>query len=145
MMRTLFLAVALTAIAASPVSAQLGQIGKGLAIAKKAQDLRDLQMTDQEEQELGAAVSERIRTRYGVAQDAAVHRYLALVGGALAQGSTRPALPDRVSAAPIWTALLFWIARMVCFSVTCTISCASTPTSSASFLISARAPRVMCT
>ena len=72
---------------------QLGQIGKGLAIAKKAQDLRDLQMTDQEEQELGAAVSERIRTRYGVAQDAAVHRYLALVGGALAQGSTRPALP----------------------------------------------------
>ena len=93
MMRTLFLAVALTAIAASPVSAQLGQIGKGLAIAKKAQDLRDLQMTDQEEQELGAAVSERIRTRYGVAQDAAVHRYLALVGGALAQGSTRPALP----------------------------------------------------
>ena len=50
-------------------------------------------MTDAEEQQLGAAVSERIRTRYGVVQDAAVHRYVALVGGALAQGSTRPALP----------------------------------------------------
>lgn len=72
---------------------QLGQIGKGLSIAKKANDVRDLQMTDAEEQELGAAVSERIRTRYGVVQDAAVHRYLALVGTALAQGSTRPALP----------------------------------------------------
>jgi len=72
---------------------QLGQIGKGVSIAKKANDVRDLQMTDEEEAELGAAVSERIRTRYGVVQDAAVHRYLALVGTALAQGSTRPALP----------------------------------------------------
>ncbi len=72
---------------------QLGQIGKGVSIAKKANDVRDLQMTDAEEQELGANVSERIRERYGVVQDAAVHRYLALVGTALAQGSTRPGLP----------------------------------------------------
>ncbi len=72
---------------------QLGQITKGVQIAKKANDVRDLAMTDAEEQELGAAVSERIRTRYGVVQDAAVHRYIALVGTALAQGSTRPALP----------------------------------------------------
>ena len=72
---------------------QLGQIGKGISIAKKANEVRDLQMTDAEEQALGAAVSERIRTRYGVVQDAAVHRYLALVGTTLAQGSTRPALP----------------------------------------------------
>jgi predicted Zn-dependent protease len=72
---------------------QLGQIGKGVSIAKKANDVRDLSMTDAEEQALGAAVSERIRIRYGVVQDADVHRYLALVGTALAQGSTRPALP----------------------------------------------------
>ena len=72
---------------------QLGQIGKGLSIAKKAQDVRDLQMSDAEEQELGAQVSERIRTRYGVVQDAGAHRYVALVGTALAQGSTRPNLP----------------------------------------------------
>jgi predicted Zn-dependent protease len=69
---------------------QFGQIGSAV---KKASDLRDLQMTDQEEQQLGAAVSERIRTRYGVVQDAAVHRYVALVGNALAASSTRPALP----------------------------------------------------
>jgi hypothetical protein len=72
---------------------QLGQIGKGVSIAKKANDVRELQMTDAEEQKLGEAVSERIRTRYGVVQDAGVHRYVALVGGALAQVSTRPNLP----------------------------------------------------
>jgi len=81
------------AVAEGEGGTQLGQIGKGVSIAKKANDVRDLQMTDAEEQQLGAAVSERIRTRYGVVQDAAVHKYLALVGGALAQGSTRPALP----------------------------------------------------
>ena len=50
------------------------------------------QLTDAEEQQLGAAVSERIRTRYGVVQDAAVHRYVALVGTALAQVSAGPNL-----------------------------------------------------
>ena len=93
MMRTGILVIALSVAAAGSASAQLGQIGKGISIAKKANDVRDLQMTDAEEQQLGEAVSERIRTRYGVVQDAAVHRYLALVGGALAQGSKRPALP----------------------------------------------------
>ena len=70
-----------------------GGITKGMSIAKKAQDVRDLQMTDAEEQELGKQVSDKIRTRYGVVQDAAVHRYVGLVGLALAQGSTRPNLP----------------------------------------------------
>lgn len=70
-----------------------GGLTKGLSIAKKAQDVRDLQMTDAEEQQLGQQVSERIRARYGVVQDAAVHRYISLVGLALAQGSTRPGLP----------------------------------------------------
>ena len=79
--------------AVSPVYAQLGQINKGLGIAKKANEVRDLEMTDAEEQQLGQAVSERIRVRYGVVQDAAVHRYLGLVGRVLAQGSTRPNLP----------------------------------------------------
>ena len=70
-----------------------GRITKGLSIAKKANDVRELQMTDAEEQELGKQVSEKIRTRYGVVQDAGVHRYVSLVGLALAQGSTRPTLP----------------------------------------------------
>lgn len=70
-----------------------GGLSKGLGIAKKAQDVRDLQVTEAEEQELGKQVSEKIRVRYGVVQDAKVHRYVALVGTALAQGSSRPALP----------------------------------------------------
>jgi predicted Zn-dependent protease len=81
------------ALESAPSAAQLGQINKGLSVAKKANDVRDLQMTDAEEQALGEQVSERIRARYGVVQDAAVHKYISLVGTALAQGSTRPALP----------------------------------------------------
>jgi predicted Zn-dependent protease len=68
-------------------------VTKGLGIAKKANDVRELQMTDAEEQALGKQVSDKIRTRYGVVQDANVHRYVSLVGLALAQGSPRPALP----------------------------------------------------
>jgi len=72
---------------------QIGGISKGLGIAKKANDVRELRMTDEEEQQLGANVSDRIRLRYGVVQNASVHRYVSLVGTALAQGSTRPNLP----------------------------------------------------
>jgi predicted Zn-dependent protease len=81
------------ALVATPAAGQIGGIGKGLSIAKKANDIRELRMTDAEEQQLGLNVSERIRTRYGVVQDAAVHRYVSLVGMAMAQGSTRPNLP----------------------------------------------------
>lgn len=94
MMRTTALvAVAVFGASLGVEGKQLGQITKGVQVAQKANEVRDLAMTDAEEQELGTAVSERIRTRYGVVQDANVHRYLALVGTALAQGSTRPALP----------------------------------------------------
>jgi predicted Zn-dependent protease len=72
---------------------QLGGITKGLSIAKKAQDVRDLSMTDKEELALGELVSTKIRDRYGVVQDANVHRYITLVGSALAMNSTRPNLP----------------------------------------------------
>ena len=94
MMRmTALVAIAVFGASLGVEGKQLGQITKGIQVAQKANEVRDLAMTDAEEQELGTAVSERIRTRYGVVQDAAVHRYLALVGTALAQGSTRPALP----------------------------------------------------
>ena len=94
MMRmTALVAIAVCGASLGVEGKQLGQITKGIQVAQKANEVRDLAMTDAEEQELGTAVSERIRTRYGVVQDAAVHRYLALVGTALAQGSTRPALP----------------------------------------------------
>lgn len=81
---------------ASPAAAharQIGDVTKGLSIAKKANDVRELRMTDEEEQALGNLVSGKIRDRYGVVQDASVHRYVSLVGMVLAQASTRPNLP----------------------------------------------------
>jgi beta-barrel assembly-enhancing protease len=61
-------------------------------VLKRAEQLRDLQVTDEEELQLGAEVSERVRERYGVAQDPAAHRYVTLVGTLLAKKSTRPGL-----------------------------------------------------
>jgi predicted Zn-dependent protease len=86
-------ALVLAHFSAPEAEAQIGGISKGLGIAKKANDVRELRMTDAEEQQLGLNVSERIRTRYGVVQDANVHRYVSLVGTAMAIGSTRPTLP----------------------------------------------------
>ena len=94
MMRSLIIFSIVTVVGAAGADArQLGGISKGLGMAKKANDVRELRMTDAEEQELGKQVSEKIRVRYGVVQDADVHRYVSLVGLAMAQGSTRPALP----------------------------------------------------
>jgi beta-barrel assembly-enhancing protease len=69
-----------------------GQLG---SVLKRAQQMRDIQMTDDEETKLGEAVSERIRQRYGVVQDPAVHKYVSLVGRALTQAGTRPGLQWR--------------------------------------------------
>jgi predicted Zn-dependent protease len=79
------------ALAATPVASaeQLGKLGGAL---KRANQVRDVQMTDVEEAQLGAEVSQRIRARYGVVQNQAVHRYVALVGTALTQVSSRPGL-----------------------------------------------------
>lgn len=67
-----------------------GQFGQ---ILKRAKQLRDVEMTDEEVRQLGAAVSERIRERYGVVQDPAIHKYVTLVGTLLAQASDEPDLP----------------------------------------------------
>jgi predicted Zn-dependent protease len=84
------LTAAVPALAAPAAGAgQLGSVMKGV------QQFRDVQMTDQEEQQLGQAVSEKIRKRYGVVQDAAIHKYVSLVGSVLAQASSRPNLAWR--------------------------------------------------
>jgi predicted Zn-dependent protease len=62
------------------------------ALAKRAGQLRELVITEDEEIRLGAEVSERVRERYGVVQDAAAHRYVTLVGTLLVRKSTRPKL-----------------------------------------------------
>jgi predicted Zn-dependent protease len=88
-MKRFVLAGVLAAACVAPAAEAGGQFGQ---IMKRAQQFKDVEMTDAEEQQLGAAVSERIRQRYGVVQDPAVHKYVTLVGGALAQSSSRPGL-----------------------------------------------------
>ena len=65
--------------------------------ADTALDVKDevdrFSFSEDEEIELGLAISNRIRARYGVVQDPAVTRYLSLVGSAVAAESGRPQLP----------------------------------------------------
>ena len=93
-------AAVLAACAAAPAAAgpQIPGLPKSKELTelmKRAGQLRDLVITQDEEIKLGASVSERVRERYGVVQDAAVHRYVTLVGTLLVKKSTRPALPFR--------------------------------------------------
>lgn len=84
----MFRSAALAALAAIvfsvPAYAQLGALRGAV---KRAEQLRDLQITSAEERELGALVSQKVRERYGVVQDAAVHRYITLVGTAVAHAA----------------------------------------------------------
>lgn len=81
-----------TAVAFAPAAAEARQLGRLGGALKRAQQLKDIEMTEAEEVQLGAQVSQRVRARYGVVQSQAVHRYVALVGTALTQVSSRPGL-----------------------------------------------------
>jgi predicted Zn-dependent protease len=85
-----WMTVATLAIAA-PAFAQIGSLGKKLVQAKQTYD--DMHFTDQEEHDLGEQISVKLRDKYGVVQDKAVTKYVALVGAVLAQSSSRPNLP----------------------------------------------------
>ena len=84
--------VSLTLLAglATPAAAQFGLLEQG---AKRAKQVSDFNWSDQEKAALGSKVSELVRQRYGVVQDAAVHKYVSLVGRAVAEKSTKPGLP----------------------------------------------------
>jgi predicted Zn-dependent protease len=84
------LAVVLTA---SPAFAQLGGLTRGLNKAKEAKDkVDDLRISEAEERQLGEYVSGKLIERFGVYQDQAVGKYVALLGSVLAQASSRPNL-----------------------------------------------------
>lgn len=95
MRRVLFISVLMLAVAA-PAAAQLGKLGQAVGKLSKAKSLadqiKDLVITEQEEKDMGAAISTRLRQKYGVVQDAAVHKYVSLVGRVVASSSTRPTL-----------------------------------------------------
>jgi predicted Zn-dependent protease len=81
-------------LAGAPAASGEPQIGKILRRAeKRAEQLQSLRVNEQEEIQLGEAVSEKIRVRYGVVQDAAVHKYVTLVGTVLVENGSRPNLP----------------------------------------------------
>lgn len=80
------------AVALAPAPGEARQLGKLAGVAKRANQVREVQMTDAEEAQLGEQVSTRVRARYGVVQNQAVHRYVALVGTALTQVSSRPGI-----------------------------------------------------
>jgi predicted Zn-dependent protease len=87
--------VLLTVLAVgSPAYAQLGGIMRRAQQAQeKKQQFDDMNITEEEEIKLGADVSMKIRERFGVVQDAAVHKYVTLVGTVLTEQSSRPKLP----------------------------------------------------
>lgn len=89
------LAIALGTI---PADAQfnLNKIKKAVDTATEvAETVDDFTFTEAEEIELGLAISNRIRGRYGVVQNVEVTRYMSLVGATVAQKSGRPSIPWR--------------------------------------------------
>ncbi len=84
------MAFSLLAGCAAPAAAQFGLLEQG---AKRAKQVSDFSWSDQEKAALGSKVSELVRQRYGVVQDAAVHKYVTLVGRAVAEKSSKPNLP----------------------------------------------------
>src|SRR5262249_41663376 len=92
MKKLMLVAVALLAFPAIS-HAQLGGLGGAL---KKAQDAKakadEFSISDAEERQIGETVSLKIRTRFGVVQNAAVHKYVTLVGTTVANVSSRPNL-----------------------------------------------------
>jgi predicted Zn-dependent protease len=80
-------------LAASPASAQFGRIGDLARKADKAvKTLDSINITAQEERQIGLEVSEKIVQEFGVYQDPNVTKYVSLVGTVLAQASPRPDL-----------------------------------------------------
>jgi predicted Zn-dependent protease len=90
-MKKLLLVVALL-LGTAPAFAQFGAIGEITKRADQAQKLSELSISEKEERELGESVSATVRTEFGVLQDAALTKYVSLVGNVLAKASNRPDL-----------------------------------------------------
>lgn len=90
-MKNATLVVALL-LGATPAFAQLGSLGEVTKRAGQAQQLAELNISEKEERDLGDRVSATVRSEFGVLQDAAVTKYVSLVGNVLAKASSRPDL-----------------------------------------------------
>jgi predicted Zn-dependent protease len=91
-MRTAAFALALV-LTAAPAYAQIGGALGKLNKAKEAADkVKGLNLSEADERKIGEQVSAELCQTFGVFQDAAVTKYVSLVGNVLAQASTRPNL-----------------------------------------------------
>jgi predicted Zn-dependent protease len=90
-MKNVTLAVAVL-LGATPAFAQFGIPSGVTKAAGQAQKLSELSISEKEERELGDSVSATVRTEFGVMQDAALTKYVSLVGNVLAKASNRPDL-----------------------------------------------------
>jgi len=90
MMKRLMVTLGILLLAA-PAYAQLGGL-KGIADKgmKAKGTFDDFNFTPEEEKQLGSDISARLREKYGVVQDKAVHKYVTLVGTAVGVNSSRP-------------------------------------------------------
>lgn len=90
------LIIVLAGVVVAPLAVNVVAADQLPSIVNKAQQVvkgvNDVILTEDEERQMGADISAQLRERYGVAQDAAVHKYVTLVGTALAQKSSRPNL-----------------------------------------------------
>ena len=88
-MKQIMLAVALLAFSV-PAFAQLGGFGGALKKAQESkQKVDDLTISDAEERQIGEDVSAKIRQRFGVVQDPAIHTYGTLLGTTLTSHEAR--------------------------------------------------------
>lgn len=80
-------------VGAPPALAQIGGLlGKAQKARETVDKVDDLVISDADERRLGEGISAALIDRFGVYQDAAVAKYVSLVGNVLAQASTRPNL-----------------------------------------------------
>jgi predicted Zn-dependent protease len=92
-MKSIAVVFALAIAVAAPAQAQFGQIGRIKSAADKVQKIADMNISDKDEQAIGQAVSRNVVVEFGIYQDAALAKYVTLVGTLLAQASERPNLP----------------------------------------------------
>ena len=83
-------------LTAAPAYAQLGGLGRAIKKAddakQKVDKVKDLHISEADERKIGEAVSEKVRTEFGVFQNQAVTKYVTLVGTVVARASSRPDL-----------------------------------------------------
>ena len=95
-MKRMWLAGVLALAVATPAAAQIsGILDKANKAALVGKKILDLNLSEDQERQIGAAVSEKVRQRYGVVQDPAVHMYVSLVGALVTRASTRPGIAWR--------------------------------------------------